>query len=336
MDELSRVATMDRGEIEAMMNGFAPRARSAAWRPGQRVRARVSRVTGQTVFLDVGSKADAAMDRAELESDVQVGDTVEAFVSATKDGELRLTLTISGDSTREMLGEAKENGIPVHGRVTTRNEHGYEVQLSGGVRAFCPAFQIDYTIDPDLDSYVGRTLAFKVLDVRGRDAIVSHRGIAEEEARSEQGRRLTEIREGEVYEGVVIGVRDFGAFVRLPNGVEGLVHLSNIGKARINQASDALAEGQAVKVRVLGIDEARKRVSLGIRQALDGQAMAETTHDAGQLSAGNAGFGTFAGMLGGVKVSTRKPVAKVAASPAAPATSRPETRVSTELKRRRS
>lgn len=313
---MASIADMDPKEIAAMMNAFVPASTGSRWRPGQRVRARVSRVTASTVFFDIGGKADAAMDRAEVPEDLSLGQELECFVGSMQDGELKLTRSLSGDSTREMLGEARENGIPVNGKVTGRNDHGFEVQLSGGVRAFCPLSQIDHTVDPDLDSYVGRTMAFTILDVRGRDAIVSHRTIAQEEAKNAQGQLLTEVKEGETYTAVVVSLRDFGAFVRLPNGLEGLVHLSNIGKARINHPKDALTEGQEVNVKVLSVDMPRQRLNLGIRQAQEGTAMSETRVDKARLSAGSSGFGTFAGMLSGVDVSPKKPAAKAAAKPA--------------------
>lgn len=325
LEELAAASSLDRSEIDALMADFAPRTQGPSWRPGQRVTARVSRVTASTIFLDIGGKADAAMDRAEVSEDVVVGQQLDAYVGSVKDGELRLTRTISGDSSREMLEEAQAAGIPVQGKVTGANEHGFTVLLTGGLRGFCPLGQIDHVIDPDHESYVGRSLAFRILDVKGREAIVSHRSIAEEEAKAEQGRRLTEVEEGSVYVGTVVALREFGAFVRLPNGVEGLVHLSNIGKARLNHPNQALTEGQEVTVKVLGIDTERSRLSLGIRQALPGEAMSETRVDRAQLSSGAAGFGTFAGLLGGVSVAPAK-AAKKAAAPAPTGTRRPPKR----------
>jgi small subunit ribosomal protein S1 len=305
LEALANAANADRGELDALMAAYAPRQRAQAWRPGQRISGRVSRVSASTVFLDIGGKADAAIDRMELGDDVAVGQTLECFVLQTQDGELRLTRSLGGDSTREMLEEARENGIPVEGKVTGRNDHGFEVALSGGVRAFCPLSQIDHSPEPDLDTYLGRTLAFRILDVRGREAVVSHRAIAAEEAKTEQGKRLGELREGEVYDGVVTGLRDFGAFVRLANGAEGLVRIPNIGKARIGHPKEVLAEGQAVVVKVLGIEPARQRVDLGIRQAQD-SAPHQPSPPKAELSAGTSGFGTLAGLLGGVVVPQRK------------------------------
>lgn len=336
--DLAAVAELSRGEMDLLFSDFAPKQRPGGFKKGNRLRATVSRINDSTVFFDVGAKADATMERMDVPAHVAVGDVLDVFVVTVKDGEIKLTLTVSGEATRELLDEAKEHGIAVQGKVTAHNEHGFEVELSGGVRAFCPMGQIDRTIDPDPASYVGQALMFKILDVRGRDAIVSHKAIAEEEAKASRGERITEIKEGEVYEGTVIGLREFGAFVRLPNGVEGLVHISNIGKARLANASDVLQEGQVVNVRVLSIDVPRQRVNLGIRQAADQQAETPREQRGSSSSTGANSFGTMAGLLAAVKVSPPKaakpaprpavsakpaPVARPAALPQAPVAAAP-------------
>ncbi|MSP55122.1 MAG: S1 RNA-binding domain-containing protein [Myxococcales bacterium] len=298
------IANLSASEMAQLMSDFAPKNRPGGVKKGTRIRAMVSRVSDSTVFFDIGAKADATIERMDMPSAVQVGDMLDVFVVGVKDGEVRLTLTVSGEATRELLDEAKAQGIPVQGRVTANNEHGFEVELSGGVRAFCPMGQIDRVIDADPTHYVGQTLMFRILDVRGRDAIVSHKAIAEEEAKATRGERMTELTEGEVYEGTVIGLREFGAFVRLPNGVEGLVHISNIGKARLNKASDALEEGQVVNVRVLSVDSARQRVNLGIRQAADAPADVPL-EQRGKSSTGQNSFGTMAGLLGGIQIAPK-------------------------------
>lgn len=299
---LQAVADLDRAQLDALMAEFSPRKGGAGPRKGDRVRAVVSRVTGSTVFVDVGGKADGAVDRLDFSADVAVGDVVELYVVGTKDGELRLTRSLGGDATRDMLDEARANGIPIQGKVGARNEGGFEVLLSGNVRAFCPVSHIDVHADEaELDTYVGRTLAFRVIDLRGRDVVVSHRAIAAEEARADQGRRLAEMQVGSVHDGTVVTLRDFGAFVRLANGLEGLVHISNIGDRRVKHPSEALTEGQAVRVRVLAVDAARKRVDLGMRQV---DAPVEAEPGAAPAQAGS--FGTLGALLAGVQVRKKK------------------------------
>lgn len=303
---LRQVAEMDRAEIAAMLDAFAPAKRTGPMRQGQRVRGPITRLTPSIAFVGIGGKADATIDRVELPEDVAVGSVVEAYVVSTKDGEVRLARTIGGDTTRELLGDAVENKIPVQGKVESRNDHGFIVQLSGGVRAFCPNSQIDYGNPADLDAYLGRTLSFRVLDVRGREAVVSHRAIAEIEAKEAAEKALLTVKEGEVYEGTVTGIREFGAFVRISAGVEGLVRLGNLANKRVNDAASVVQEGQAVRVRVLGVDIARKRLDLGIRQVDDAEATAtERGRPREELTTGGS-FGTLGALLGGVNVKKKK------------------------------
>lgn len=302
LDGLREVADMDRAEIAAMLDAFAPTKKAAA-RQGQRVRGTVTRLGSSIAFVSLGGKADASIDRVELDADVQVGSVIDAYVVSTKDGEIRLGRTIGGDSTGAMLDDAVENRIPVQGKVVSRNEHGFEVALSGGIRAFCPLSQIDHVQDPDLDTYIGRSLSFRVLNVRGREAVVSHRAIAEIEAREVADRTLAQMKEGEIHEGTVTGIREFGAFVRLANGVEGLVRLPNLARKRVTDVASAVQEGLAVRVRVLGVDTARRRLDLGIRQVEETDAPAAPR---GEPMTTGGSFGTLAGLLGDVRVAPKK------------------------------
>lgn len=303
LDDLRAIADIDRSEIAAMLDAFSPNRKGASLRQGQRVRGTLSRIGPAIAFVSLGGKADATIDCVELNADAVVGSIVEAYVVSTKDGEICLSRTIGGDNTRALLDDAVENQIPVQGKVVSRNEHGFEIALSGGVRAFCPGSQIDHAVEPDLDAYVGRSLSFRVLNVRGREAIVSHRAIAEIEARASSDRALSDMKEGEVYEGAVTSIREFGAFVRLENGVEGLVRLPNLTNKRVTDVASVLQPGQAVRVRVLAVDSARRRVDLGIRQLEAGDAPA-VPRDAPMTTGGT--FGTLGALLGGVRVSPRK------------------------------
>lgn len=304
-DALRAVADMDRAEVDAMMAAFAPRKGGERLRQGQRIRGRITRIGADTVFVDIGQKADASIDRVELDASAAIGDALEAYVVSTRNGELHLTRSLGGDSVREMLDEARSNGIPVQGKVEKAGEHGFEVLLSGSVRAFCPMSQMGPNGDAgDAASWVGRTLSFKILDVRGREAVVSHRGFAEEAAREAQSQAFAELKEGDVLEGTIVSLRDFGAFVRLESGIDGLVHISNLGSKRVKHPSEVVKEGDVVRVRVLGVDHARRRLDLGIRQAEEGGSSAPSAPRGPrpELSSGNAAFGTFGALLGGVKV----------------------------------
>ncbi|MDP2313017.1 MAG: S1 RNA-binding domain-containing protein [Pseudomonadota bacterium] len=307
-DGLRSIADLDPAEIAAAMAAFAPARSTGPLRPGQRVRGAISRLTSTLAFVSVGAKSDASIDRAELKPDVAMGDLLDAYVVSVKDGEVRLSRSLGGDSTRALLDEAVESKIPVQGKVVSRNENGFMVELSGGVKAYCPNSQIDHQPEADLDAYIGRSLSFRVLDVRGREAKVSHRAIAEIEARAAADVAITTIVEGEVYEGVVTGIREFGAFVRIASGVEGLVRLPNLSKKRVESAAAAVTEGQAVRVRVLSVDLPRKRVDLGIRQVDETDTATPSEQQprrAEQLTTGGT-FGTLGALLQDVRVPKKR------------------------------
>ncbi len=293
-DGLRAIADMDKADVYAMLEAFSTSARAPKLHEGQRVRARITRIGMSTAFADVGSKSDAVIDRMDLGDGVAVGDMVDLFVLGFTGGEIRLTRTPSGEGAREMLREAMQAGLVVSGKVTGANEHGVQVELGDGVKAFCPIGQLDLVQVDDTGPYVGRALSFKVLDLRGRDVLISHKAVLASQAKEAGALRLAALKEGDVYEGTVTRLADFGAFVKIPGDIEGLVHVSNIRKERTEHAKDALQEGQIVRVRVLSVDADRQRLSLGIKQAEDAPV-----HSAGAPPP--RGFNLFAGLLGQVK-----------------------------------
>lgn len=291
-DGLRAIGEMDPAEVRAMMDAFSSGPARPAFQAGQRVRARVSSVGSAVIFCDVGGKADAVLDRLEVTSQVAEGDVIDAFVHGTDGGEIRLTLQPSGSAVREMLQEAMSARITVDGRVNGVAEAGWDVALADGVRAFCPASHTGAP-EPADPAHVGRTLPFHVHDMRGRDVVVSRKHIVEAEQRATEQGRLGELRVGTVVDGVVVSLRDFGAFVKLSNGAEGMVHLSNLSEQRVKHPSEVVKEGDSVRVRVLAIDNERRRLDLGLRQAVE-------------ISAGSAqaaaGFNPFAALLKDVRV----------------------------------
>ncbi len=305
---LQHAADVGADELAALMRDYLPGRGARLPSAGERVSGRVSRINADTVFVDIGNKADAAIERIELPSDIALGDTVEAWVKGTSHGEVLLTRTLGGDGARAHLEDARESRMPIEGTVLAANTGGLEVQLGGGVKAFCPLSHAG-TPGTDPESLVGRTLRFLVLELRGRDTVVSRRALAEEEARTERAEALAKVAEGEVHDGVVVSVRDFGAFVRLANGAEGLVRLPNLSRRRVAHPSEVVQDGLAVRVKVLAIDAARQRLDLGVRQAEefggnDVPARASAAQDTSWRS-GDASFGSFGSLLDGLDVRRR-------------------------------
>ncbi|HEX5814876.1 MAG TPA: S1 RNA-binding domain-containing protein [Methylomirabilota bacterium] len=257
---------------------FARHEAQRALEKGQVVKGRVIQVTAEHVFVDVGGKGEAWIDRAELvDADgrlrVAVGDEVEATVVATGD-EVRLSHRLrQGAQAREALGVAAQTGVPVEGKVAAVIKGGYEVTV-GGLRAFCPFSQMDLRRAEPEQEYVGRVLEFRVTKYAegGRNIVLSRRALLEEQAAEAARETRKKLVADAVLPGTVVSLTDFGAFVDL-GGVQGLVPMSELAHGRVERASDRLRVGEPVTVKVLRLDEAKGRITLSLK-ALEGDPWA--------------------------------------------------------------
>ncbi len=299
-DGLRAIGDMDPAAVRAAMEAFTQPRTQGLFKVGQRVVGRVTSIGAQAVFLDLGGKSDASLDRMEL-GEVELGEQLVAYVSGFE-GEVRLTLKPSGSGAREMFAEAMAAKATVQGTVTAAADSGWQVSLGEGVRGFCPG---SHTGEEDCASaeHVGRSFSFLVHDLRGRDVVLSRRALIEAENRETQSARYGEAEVNAVVTGVVSRLADFGAFVKLENGLEGLVHISNLTDHRVKHPSEVVKEGDEVRVRVLAVDRARRRIDLGLRQATEGNAAPEMS---AAPEGSRTGFGLFASLLKDVKVKEPK------------------------------
>jgi predicted RNA-binding protein with RPS1 domain len=213
--------------------------------PGDQVRGRIIEIGSSRAFVDIGAKAEAILDLAELrdastgELTARVGDEIEAHVTddGRDSGTIVLRRTMGRGAGSAELQQAFALGIAVEGVVKAVNKGGFDVQI-GGVRAFCPGSQIDVRRN-DAESYVGQRLRFKVtkLEGGGRNVVVSRRDVLEEEARERAALTWKTLEVGAVVSGTVVSLRDFGAFVDL-GGVEGMIHVSELAYARSQHPSE--------------------------------------------------------------------------------------------------
>ena len=241
---------------------------------GQSVKGRVIQITSDHVFVDVGGKGEAWIDRAELTDGdgklrVAVGDEVEATVVGTGD-EIRLSHKLRrGAQAREALEMAAQSGITVEGRVAGVIKGGYEVTL-GGLRAFCPFSQMDLRRVESEQEYVGRVLEFRVTKYgeNGRNIVVSRKSLLQEQAAKAAEETRKKLIPEAILTGTVTSLADFGAFVDL-GGLQGLVPMSELSHSRVGRASDRLSLGETVTVKVLRVDPERGKVTLSLK-ALDG------------------------------------------------------------------
>jgi len=297
-------------ESEDFATLFARHEAQTALEIGQVVKGRVIQISAESVFVDVGGKGEAWIERAELTDDegklkVAIGDAVEATVVSTGD-EIRLSHKLrQGAQARQALAVAAQTGIPVEGKVAAVIKGGYEVTV-GGLRGFCPFSQMDLRRVETTEEYVGRVLEFRVttFSENGRNLVLSRRRLLEERAAEMAEETRKKILPGAVLTGTVASLADFGAFVDL-GGVQGLVPLSELSHSRASRPADLLRVGEAVTVKVLRIDQERGRISLSLK-ALEGDpwtAVAGKLRER-QIVRGRAvrstEFGVFVELLPGV------------------------------------
>src|SRR5882672_9334146 len=242
---------------------FAREAVRPVLEVGQIVKGRVIHIAAESVFVDVGGKGEAWIERAELTDE-------EGRLRVAAGDEVRLSHKLrQGAQARQALGVAAQTGIPVEGKVAAVIKGGYEVTV-GGLRAFCPFSQMDVRRVEAAEEYVGRVLEFRVMTYsdNGRNLVLSRRRLLEERAAEAAEETRKKIAPGAVLTGTVASLADFGAFVDL-GGVQGLVPLSELSHSRASRPADLVRVGDAVTVKVLRVDQEKGRISLSLK-ALEG------------------------------------------------------------------
>jgi len=249
-----------------------PRADKKRPRVGDVIQGAVISIGKDAVFVDAGGKAEGVLERAQVsDADgkllVKLGDVVEARVVADAGGVLTLRVKLGGrgPEARAELQQAQELGIPVEGVVQEVVKGGVSVDVAG-VRGFCPASQLDARFVEDLSTYVGKRLTFRITRYEARNLVLSRRALVEEEKEKRAVETRKKLEPGAVLRGKVVGFKPFGAFVDL-GGVEGMLHVSELGYARVERPEDVLALGQELDVAVLKVEPGEKgeRISLSLK-----------------------------------------------------------------------
>ncbi len=243
---------------------------------GDKIRGPVIAIGQDTVFMDTGSKIDGAVDKAELLDEngqltCEIGDMLELYAVAVKDNEIRLSRALSGIGGLNMLEDAFNESLPVEGKVTEPCKGGFQVEIMQR-RAFCPISQMDVTYVEKPEDYTGATFPFLItrFEENGRNIVVSRRKLLTMELEKTRAEFYKSLSEGDIYEGTVTRLMPYGAFVALSEGVEGMVHISEISWSRMETPEQALAIGDTVQVKVIGIEEGTKqgqrKIALSIKQ----------------------------------------------------------------------
>jgi small subunit ribosomal protein S1 len=235
------------------------------------VKGRVTSINSGDVVLDINYKSDGLVSLSEFRDfqNLAIGDHVEVYVEQQEDTKGQLVLSRRKAKLLrawENIVDSYENGTVIKGLVISKTKGGLIVDC-GGLETFLPGSQIDIKPIIDYDSYVGKTMEFKVVKINEtiKNAVVSHKALIESDLAEQREAIIASLEKGQVLEGLVKNITDFGAFLDL-GGVDGLLYITDISWGRINHPSEVLSFNQKINVVVLDFDENKKRISLGLKQ----------------------------------------------------------------------
>ena len=300
---------VDPGDDFAAM--FEASLQARRFEKGQGVEGRIVAIGPEVAFVDVGGKGEATIDIDELKNgegqlEFAVGERIRAVVVSTSGGLTLSRKLARGAATDRQLEDAFHSGLPVEGRVERAVKGGYEVRI-GRQRAFCPISQIDIHRAEEA-AHEGRVYTFRIIEYKdsGRNIVVSRRVLLEQEQQAAAAEVRKSIAAGAVMTGRVTSVREFGAFVDLGGGVQGLLHVSEMGWSRVSDPSQVVKPGDEISVKVLSVDDQRQKISLGLKQlGADPWSNVPETYRPGQVRTGRVvrttAFGFFVELEAGVQ-----------------------------------
>ena len=226
-------------------------------------------LTDKEVVVDIGFKSDGVVAKNEFGEVPEVGDQVDVYVERLEDrrGQLTLSYTMATHKLRWNIFEgALESGAVIEGEIVKRIKGGMIVNLLGS-EAFLPGSQVDVRPVRDFDVYIGKTMEFKVVKTNpgNGNVVISHKALIEKDLQEQRKHILDSLEVGQVLEGQVKNIVNFGAFVDL-GGVDGLLHITDISWGRVGHPSEVLELDMKLNVVVLDYDKERQRISLGYKQ----------------------------------------------------------------------
>lgn len=262
----SGYSQQERAQLEALYDGTLAQVAEK-----EVVKGKVVGITDREVILNIGFKSDGMVPLSEFRDtpDLQVGDEVEVYVENQED--LNGQLILSRKKAKVMtawdnIQRALDEDIVIDGFVKRRTKGGLIVDIYG-IEAFLPGSQIDVKPIRDFDVFVGKKMEVKVVKINyaNDNVVVSHKVLIEKDLEQQRAQILNNLEKGQVLEGVIKNMTNFGVFIDL-GGVDGLLHITDISWGRINHPSEVLKLDQRVQVVVLDFDEDKKRISLGMKQ----------------------------------------------------------------------
>ncbi|WP_050982151.1 30S ribosomal protein S1 [Mucilaginibacter paludis] len=256
----------DREALEKMYDGTF-----SSINKGEIISGVVVNINNKDVVLNIGFKSDGLVSLSEFRDtpDLKVGDEVDVFVESQEDANGQLVLSRKRAKTQkswERINSALDNDEIITGFVKSRTKGGLIVDIMG-VEAFLPGSQIDIKPIRDYDVYVGKTMEFKVVKINHefKNVVVSHKVLIEDDLENQKTEIVAKLEKGQVLEGTVKNITDFGVFIDL-GGVDGLLHITDISWGRIEHPKEVLSLDQKINVVVLDFDDEKKRIALGLKQ----------------------------------------------------------------------
>jgi small subunit ribosomal protein S1 len=279
---------------------------------GQAIEGTIVAIGPDTSLVNVGGKGEAVIETADLkdqENDLEfaVGDRIQAIVVGTTGGITLSRKGIRGAASLVQLENAYQAGLSVEGKVEREVKGGYEVRIAGQ-RGFCPFSQIDTVRTADPAQHIGQTYGFRIIEFKdgGKNLVVSRRALLEDEQKAGAAELRKSIVVGATITGRVASVREFGAFVDIGSGIQGLLHVSEMGWSRVTDPSSVVKVGDEITVRVLRVEADGERIALGLKQLMaDPWQSVVSTYEVGQVMPGRitriADFGAFVELEPGVE-----------------------------------
>ncbi len=235
------------------------------------VRGKVTSIQSGDVVLDINYKSDGLVSLSEFRDtpDLKEGDEIEVYVERQEDERGQLVLSRRKAKLLrawENIKDSYANGTVIKGKIISKTKGGL-IADTGGLETFLPGSQIDIKPIIDYDSYVGKEMEFKVVKINEqiKNAVVSHKALIESDLAEQREAIIGSLEKGQVLEGLVKNITDFGAFLDL-GGVDGLLYITDISWGRISHPNEILELNQKINVVVLDFDENKKRISLGLKQ----------------------------------------------------------------------
>ena len=298
-----------------MLDDYSPGSNTEI-RIGDKIRGEIVSIGRDSVFVDTGTKIDGVVDKAELldkdgEMTLQEGDELELYVVALSEEEIKLSKAVSGIGGLHMLKEAFEKAVPVEGKILETCKGGLRVEVLQR-KAFCPISQVDLSFVEEPAEYVGKSFDFLIttFEEKGKNIVISRRALLAREQEKARKAFYDNLNVGTIMNGTITRIMPYGAFVKLSDGVEGMVHVSELSWSKTATPETMLKAADTVRVKVISIEPDKKpgllKIGLSMKQLIEDpwNSAGENFHEGDKISGTVtrcANFGVFVEIAAGIE-----------------------------------